>query len=131
MGNILSANLPAVSASDTSSLIAEIGVVPTYESTDNAVEKITVTPLTAQSAQGATNFCTLQVRRKPAAGGSAVVLGSVNLGTTALVAETPIDISPASPVTNLKPGDVIDAYASQTGTGGAVPANTQVAVELE
>lgn len=83
-------------------------------------------PDTTQGALGATNFCTLRIRRMRA-GASVATIASLNLGTTALTAEVPADFVMGTDVPAAL-DDVIDVTVVQSGTGGAVPAGT---IEIE
>lgn len=119
---VLNANMAAVSAG-ASAVAAELGTVPTFEGVDQTVVRVTYVPQTTQASEGATNFATLQIRDTTK---SNQVIASLNLGTTGVTAETPVVLTVSSGV--VAEGDNLDAYVSQTGTGGAVPAGN---IEIE
>lgn len=122
-------NLAAVAAG-ASAKIADFGSVPTFESTESKVEKATLVSPTAQATQGATNFATVQVRRLRGNPAVATVAASLSLGTTALVADVPVDFVLVAGV-GWQAADEADLYVLQTGTGGAVPAGTEAQAEFE
>lgn len=78
-------------------------------------------PDTAQAVEGATNFVMLTLRQWRA-GAFLVNLGTINIGTQALVAETPQDFTLTNPDAQVRAGDVITLQYTQAGTGGATPA---------
>lgn len=124
MGQVFTAQLPAVGAAAT--VVEELGVVPSYQDSDNVIAAITLTSTVAQPIT-ATNYMTYNVRqlRAGAVVGTVATL-TTNTGGTALVAETPVSLPLTPQVGQLKTGDVLDVQAVSTGTA-TLAANTVVA----
>lgn len=119
MGQVFDATTAAVTAG-ASAKIADVGVAPGYEDTDNSVARVTFEPDGAQAAQGATNFLTLTYQYVRA-GAAAVPFATISLGATALVANVPVHGALVASI-NLQQDDEIIVYGTQAGTGGACPA---------
>jgi hypothetical protein len=117
------AAVPATATATVGAVLNTLEIPSDIGSEDNVVA-IHFVPQTAQSAQGATNHSTLQVRDVSSNTTAPVVLGSINFGTQAATAETNIDMTLAAQAVKL--GDVLDVYLAQTGTGGACPAGRLV-----
>jgi hypothetical protein len=129
MGQVLGGPQAAVAAGTATTI--ELGVVPT-DTEEYGFGGATVTAPSTVAAQGGTNFATITFRQLR--GGTLVQsLGAINVGTTALTAETPIAAtggpSGQDPAT-FQAGDVIEVKVTHTGTGGALPLGWEPQVEL-
>lgn len=124
----LQASIPAAALAVSTTATTEVGVAPTQESQPSyVVSKLSLTTLTAVTGVGAAGAgATAQFRKTPAAGGAAVVMGSLqfNAGTNS-VAETELNIplSGVAGATTLNDGDVVDFQWVQGATGLALPAS--------
>lgn len=119
--SVLQDQLPAVTAGTATTV--DVGIIPGFGAENFAVGEARVVSHTAQAAQGATNFCTLNFQYSRG-GGAPVVLGSINLGTTAIVADVilPFNLGANFERAQLQSGDVLQIAYVHTGTGGACPA---------
>jgi hypothetical protein len=125
---VLQANVTVAAAVGTT--VQEIGEVPTREAEGTFnVERIEITAPSAVTGNG-TNSTTINVRQMRA-GAAIATLGSLALvAGVNLVAEVPTALALTGAPTVLA-GDVIDAQFVQIGTGLALPAGTNIAVEID
>ena len=125
--SVIQDQLPAVTAGTATTV--DVGIVPAFGGENYAVGEARIVSRTAQAAQGATNFCTLNLQYSRG-GAAGVNLGSINLGTTALVVDTPVSFNLGANQERalLQSGDVLQVAYVHTGTGGACPA---IGVEIE
>lgn len=104
--------------------VVPIGVAPANTTGEQFVGALTFVPSAAQAAEGGTNFATGTFRQFRA-GALLNTLGSINFGTTALVADQTVSATITDPNPfQVQAGDVFDVQITHTGTGGAVPAGS-------
>jgi hypothetical protein len=121
--------LPAVAAGTP--LTVELDVVAAHGAEGFALGEAKLVSRTAQAAQGATNFATLNIQYVRA-GAAPVVLASLNLGTVALVQDIPVEFTYVlQDRANMQSGDVIQIAAVHTGTGGVLAAGAVMTIERE
>jgi hypothetical protein len=131
MGQVLEAALPAVAANgaDATTLL---GVISGVGGTDNLTYKLSLTPppgftTVAGDATDRARF-TFQTKR----GSTTTTLGTLDLTTGSLVAETTVavPISEARPSLQ-SPNDLVEVVIHQLGAGHAIGAGIVAQVEME
>lgn len=120
--------LPAVVAGVDAEFV--VGEIPEFEGTETALARASLV-VAANRAQDGTDSLQLHVGYRRA-GAAAVVLGTLDLGAVALVADEPTDFAlTAAERSQLRARDVLVVTAAHTGAGGALAAGAVASLEVD